>query len=71
MSADWIERTRARILHNTDPAVVAEHSARMKAWAERIGTPKRCKVGEVHPASGECLYCGAANGQSCQMGFGG
>lgn len=66
-----IERTRARILHNTDPEVVAAHSATRAAWAEKIGTPKRCKVGEVHPAMGECLYCGAANGQSCQLGFGG
>lgn len=69
--SDWIERTRARILHDTDPQVVAAHSAAMKAWVEKIGHPKRCKVGEVHPASGECLYCGAANGESCALGFGG
>lgn len=71
VEADWVERTRARVLHNTDPVVVAEHLTRMKAWAARIGTPKRCKVGEVHPASGECLHCGAANGQHCLLGFGG
>lgn len=71
MNLDWIKRARARIAYNTDPQVVAKHSAGMKTWAERIGTPKRCKVGEVHPASGECLYCGAANGQSCLLGFGG
>jgi hypothetical protein len=66
-----IERTLARLLHNTDPAVVAEHSQRMAEWTKRIGHSKRCKVGEVHPASGECLYCGAANGETCKLGFGG
>jgi len=66
-----IERTRERIMRNTDPERVAKHAAEMKAWAEKIGTPKRCKVGEVHPATGECLFCGAANGQSCRLGFGG
>jgi hypothetical protein len=69
--AEWIERTRTRILHDTDPEVVAKSAAARKAWVEYIGTPKRCKVGEVDPAYGECLYCGAANGQSCQLGFGG
>lgn len=68
---DTIERIRNRILYDTDPDVVARNAAAMAAWAKRIGSPKRCKVGEVHPATGECLYCGAANGESCQMGFGG
>lgn len=69
--ADWIERTRARILHDTDPVVVAESAQRKAEWVARLGTPKRCKANEVHPATGECLYCGAANGQSCALGFGG
>lgn len=66
-----IERVVARLLYDMDPEVVAREKASREAFAKRIGIPKRCKVGEVHPASGECLYCGAANGQSCQMGFGG
>lgn len=68
---EWIVRTRERIERDTDPVRVADHARRMKEWAERIGTPKRCKVGEVHPASGDCLYCGAINGQSCLLGLGG
>lgn len=73
--AEWtpesIERARERIMRDTDPARVAESRKRHAEWVARLGTPKRCKVNEVHPASGECLYCGAVNGQSCQLGFGG
>lgn len=66
-----VERVRARILYDTDPDVVADSTRRKAEWLRRIGTPKRCKIGEVHPATGECLYCGAANGESCKLGFGG
>jgi hypothetical protein len=58
-------------MHDTDPAVVAEAARRKAEWAKRIGHPKRCKVGEVHPGLGCCLYCGAESGESCQLGFGG
>lgn len=61
------ERVRARILYDTDPAVVAEAARRKAEWAARIGHPKRCKVGEVHPWLGCCLYCGAEMGEFCKL----
>lgn len=60
-----------RLEYDTDPEVVAKGAASRKAFAERLGTPKRCKVGEVHPITSECPFCGAVMGQSCKLGFGG
>ena len=71
MSDYHVEQMRWRILHDTDPAVVADSARRRAEWAKRIGHPKRCKVGEVHPGLGCCLYCGADMGESCRIGFGG
>ena len=57
---------RERMLRDIDPVVVAERSAALLAWAERIGHPKRCKTGEVHPSLYCCLFCGAEMGETCR-----
>lgn len=60
-----------QIEKDIDPKNVEKGNAERAAFAARIGHPKRCEVGQVHPDNGECLWCGAANGQTCMTGFGG
>lgn len=50
-----------------DPEYVAEQSAARKAWADRIGHPKRCETGEAHPSLNCCLFCGADMGETCKV----
>ena len=57
---------RERMLRDIDPSIVAEQGAALQAWAQRMGHPKRCKTGEVHPGLGCCLFCGAEMGEICR-----
>lgn len=66
MSDDWIERTRARILRDVDPAIIAESVKRKAEWAKRMGHPKRCETNNVHPGLCCCLFCGADSGENCR-----
>ncbi len=52
---------------DVDPEIVAAGAASRAAWLAKIGQPKRCKTGEVHPSLYECLFCGAIMGESCKI----
>lgn len=56
-----------RLERDTDPALVAEAAERRKAWADRLGHPKRCETNQVHPGLGCCLYCCADMGENCRL----
>lgn len=64
---DWtpetIKRARARLLRDISPEAL-EKSRREREHIAAWGNPKRCKTGQCAPM-GECLFCGAINGESC------
>jgi hypothetical protein len=65
---DWtpeqIERTRARILRDVSPEAV-ERGRRQRERLAALGTRKRCQTNACGPW-GECLHCGADNGEACR-----
>lgn len=67
-SEELLAAGRARLMRDTDPAIVEAGRLSRLAFAERIGSPRRCDThpSECHPADGSCLYCGAWNGESCR-----
>lgn len=65
-TSEQIERARARLLHDVDPAVVETSSKARREWQDRLGRPKRCETNECCPIDGMCLFCCADQGVSCR-----
>jgi hypothetical protein len=65
---DWtpqqIEQARAHILYDVSEEAL-ERRRREREQMASWGRPARCETGFTAPM-GECLLCGAINGEDCQ-----
>ena len=55
----------ARLLCAVSPAAL-ERTERALQHAASWGSPRRCSTNECCPFTGDCLLCGAINGEACK-----